>query len=343
MRTSVDASSVVRAADPSQIEKGLKLLNGKMQQPVGRRFDPCRRRHTPVNGLSEIVNFALWMRKEGFKHSTCYYGVQTLKTVARNANLYNPEAVKDYLAKATCSESRKERIVWELIRFYKWKNIPFNPPHYRPVDKLPFIPLEAEIDALISGCGTKTACLLQLLKETAMRAGEAYAAKWTDLDLERNQIIAQPAKGSRSRILKVSSKLISMLNRLPKTSQYVFRLETQDTLSAQKTARRNFERQRKRLATKLQNPRLLQIHLHSFRHYFATLTYNRTRDILFTMKQLGHHNIMHTLRYTQLVDWPNDQYVCKIAQNAREASSLIESGFEFVTDFQDAKLFRKRK
>jgi hypothetical protein len=36
---------VVRAADPSEIEKGLKLLNGKMQQPVGRRFDPCRRRH----------------------------------------------------------------------------------------------------------------------------------------------------------------------------------------------------------------------------------------------------------------------------------------------------------
>ncbi len=45
MRTSADASSVVRAADPFPIEKGLKLLNGKMQQPVGRRFDPCRRRH----------------------------------------------------------------------------------------------------------------------------------------------------------------------------------------------------------------------------------------------------------------------------------------------------------
>jgi hypothetical protein len=31
MRKSVDASSVVRAADPSLFEKGLRLLNGELQ------------------------------------------------------------------------------------------------------------------------------------------------------------------------------------------------------------------------------------------------------------------------------------------------------------------------
>jgi integrase/recombinase XerD len=266
-----------------------------------------------------------------------------LNSIARKANLNNPETVKEYLANATCSDSRKERLTWELIRFYKWKNIPFQPPHYKPIDKLPFIPLETEIDALISGSGRKTACLLQLLKETGMRAGEAYAAKWTDIDLEQSRIIVQPEKGSRSRTLKVSSRLISMLNRLPKNSQHIFRQEQQDHLTSLKTARRNFERQRKRLSIKLQNPRLNQIHLHTLRHFFATMTYNRTRDILYTMRQLGHHNIMHTLRYTQLVDWPTDQYVCKVAETVNDATMLIESGYEYVTDFNGTKLFRKRK
>jgi hypothetical protein len=73
------------------------------------------------------------------------------------------------------------------------------------------------------------------------------------------------------------------------------------------------------------------------------MTYNRTRDILYTMRQLGHHNIMHALRYTQLVDWPTDQYTCKVAETVHEATSLIESGYEYVTDFNGAKLFRKRK
>jgi hypothetical protein len=65
--------------------------------------------------LSEISEFAFWMRKQGFKHSTCYYGVQMLNSIARKVKLNNPEAVKEYLAKATCSDSRKERLVWELI------------------------------------------------------------------------------------------------------------------------------------------------------------------------------------------------------------------------------------
>jgi len=41
------------------------------------------------------------------------------------------------------------------------------------IRKIPFIPTETEIDHLIAGCGRKTATLLQLLKETGIRIGEA--------------------------------------------------------------------------------------------------------------------------------------------------------------------------
>ncbi len=67
-------------------------------------------------------------------------------------------------------------------------NIPWKPLAYRRTRKIPFIPLESEIDQLIAGCGRKTATLLQLLKETAMRVGEAWRIDWTDIDTERRTL-----------------------------------------------------------------------------------------------------------------------------------------------------------
>lgn len=66
-------------------------------------------------------------------------------------DLRQPELVKEYFAKRSCSERRKLRLVYELIRYYKEKGVAFDPPHYRQVDRLLIIPLKSEIDALISG------------------------------------------------------------------------------------------------------------------------------------------------------------------------------------------------
>jgi len=49
------------------------------------------------------------------------------------------------------------------------------------------------------------------------------------------------------------------------------------------------------------------------------------------------------LIYTQLIDIKNDDYVCKVAKSLTEASQLIEAGFEYVTEMDNVKLFRKRK
>jgi len=39
----------------------------------------------------------------------------------------------------------------------------------------------------------------------------------------------------------------------------------------------------------------------------------------------------------------NDEYYVKVAHNPKEACALVEAGFEYVTDMEDAKIFRKRK
>jgi len=101
--------------------------------------------------------------------------------------------------------------------------------------------------------------------------------------------------------------------------------------------------QRKKAARKLGNPRLLQITFHTFRHWKATMEYHKTKDILHVMRILGHKNIKNTLVYTQLIEFKEDEFVCKAAKTVKEAMELIENSFEFVCAFDNVKMFRKRK
>lgn len=203
--------------------------------------------------------------------------------------------------------------------------------------QLPFIPLEKEIDELIAGCGKKVAVSLQLLKETGMRIGEAWKLRWIDIDEERRTIRCRPEKGGDPRLFKVSNKLMAMLNILPKTSDHVFGEKSL------KSHRWNYVQQRKRLAKKLQNPRLKQITFHTFRHWKATMEYNRTKDILYVKQLLGHKNINSTLIYTQLVSFERDEYHVKVAKTVEDACELAESGFDYFTTIGGVQIFRKRK
>jgi len=61
------------------------------------------------------------------------------------------------------------------------------------------------------------------------------------------------------------------------------------------------------------------------------------------MRLLGHGSINNTLKYTQLVNFQNDDYVSKVANRIEEDCKLVEAGFEYVCDIEETKIFRKRK
>jgi len=67
------------------------------------------------------------------------------------------------------------------------------------------------------------------------------------------------------------------------------------------------------------------------------------KDILRAMQILGHKNLQCTLVYTYLANFSSDDDVCNGAKTIEEAKLPIETGFEFVTNVQGTKLFRKRK
>lgn len=55
-----------------------------------------------------------------------------------------------------------------------------------------------------------------MLKETGTRDSEAFALRWTDVDFETKTVRITPSKGGEPRLLRISHKLLRMLNLLPK-------------------------------------------------------------------------------------------------------------------------------
>ncbi len=103
---------------------------------------------------------------------------------------------------------------------------------------------------------------------------------------------------------------------------------------------------RKRAYLNFRDQELLKIRLYDLRHWFATTQYMKTRDLLHVKYLLGHRHIESTMRYVHLAQGlinTSEDYTCKAAKSVEEAAKLIEQGFEYITEFDGVKLFRKRK
>ena len=294
---------------------------------------------TPQQVREKILEYSWWLHKQGYAESTIISRTKLLQRLVKlGANLFDPESVKETIAKQkNWSNGRKANAVDAYTSFLVMLGMRWDPPRYKRIRKLPFIPTESELDQLIAGCGFKTGTFLLLLKETGMRAGEAINLTWNDVDFIAKTVRVTPEKGSEPRIFKVSDTLIERLKALPQTSNKVF------GKTKLKTMHKMYADQRKRIAAKTKNPRLQRITFHTFRHWKATMEYHKTKDILYVMKLLGHKNINNTLVYTQLVDFSEKEYVTKVAWTLEEACKLIEAGFEYVCEMEGAKIFRKRK
>jgi len=289
----------------------------------------------------KIVEFMWKLKRDGYSEKTIESYTKFLKALINcKGNLMNPDSIKDIIAKQkTWANKTKALAIASYSKFAELNGIFWKPPKYNVNRKMPFLPTEAEIDMLIASCGRKMSTLLQVLKETAMRVGEALRLKWTDIDFQRNIIILnQTEKNGKPRIFKVSNKLLAMLQKLRRKHETVFGKRTLGSFEV------DFYYQRKRAAEKLQNPRLMRITFHTLRHWKATMEYHKTKDILHVMQMLGHRNINSTLIYTQLVKFEKeDEFHSATAKTVEEAKKLIEAGFEYVCEIEGIKLFRKRK
>lgn len=302
------------------------------------------RRNENGDAKGKILEYSWWLKKTGKSDATIKGREKLLRVmVKRGASLWDPESIKEVIARQQWSNGRKNNAVDAYSLFLKMVGGKWEPPLYQTIRKLPFIPKETEIDQLIAGCSRRMATFLQTLKETGARSGEIWVLRWADIDFESKIVNITPEKNSNPRVVHLSNKLLEMLQRLPK--RYGDRAFSLPNMPIDHHAD-NFTGQRKRIAHKIGNPRLLNIHFHTLRHWKGTMLYHKTKDMYYVMQALGHKNIKNTLLYVQLEEalFQGEQdYISKVAKTEKGICGLVEAGFEYVTEFEGAKIFRKRK
>jgi integrase len=264
-----------------------------------------------------------------------------INRLQKRVNLWDVSAVEKYILNATMSNGHKNTICYAYHDWCSMNGFDYSPKLFKREEKLPYIPREAQLDQLISGCGGRLSCFLQLLKESACRPVEAWRLTPRDFDLQQQMCyVNKPAKGSNPRIVKMSDKLTAMITKLIHDTPLESRLWKSELIHLQ----RSYQRRRKTLAARLSDPNLNMISLRTFRHWKATTEYHRTKDILYVKQLLGHKRIENTLVYTHLIDFGDeDSFTVRVASTIDEFTALLESGFEYVSEYDGMKILRKRK
>jgi integrase len=256
-------------------------------------------------------------------------------------NLDDPETVKEHIAKQTeWSNAYKQGVAYAYNNYVKINELQWSLPYFRAEDKLPKIPTEEKINQIIVRARGKYVLVFSILRDTGIRPIELERTKLRDIDLDTGVITVRTAKGGTGRTVQVKSQTLAMLKEY--LGKYNFGLNDNPFPKRKKMTDR-WIRLRNTVAEKLKDVTFKTIRLYDLRHFFATMTYHKTRDIIYTQRKLGHRNLRNTMRYVQLINFKDDEFTSAVAMTLKETCQLVEAGFEFVCEMDGAKIFRKRK
>ena len=121
---------------PGLVDRGVGLRGFESHPPHHERY--------PLQG--KVLEHAFWLKKEGYRESTIVSRIKLLAGLAKKSDLLDPESVKIAIARLNVTEGRKENIVCVYGSFCRQLDLPFAPPKYHWVERLPFIPSESEVD-----------------------------------------------------------------------------------------------------------------------------------------------------------------------------------------------------
>jgi integrase/recombinase XerD len=181
----------------------------------------------------------------------------------------------------------------------------------------------------------------RLAMECGLRPVEIGNLTLNDIDLEKGLVSIVSAKHGNPRVLKLKSETQALLTNFVKKRNFGL---NDRIFSSGAVISNTYERLKASVAKKLNDPELKKVRLYDLRHYYATMLYYKSKDILLVKEKLGHKNINNTLIYTHLVNFNDkEEFYSATAKTVEEAAKLIEQGFDCICDVDGVKLFRKRK
>jgi len=280
------------------------------------------------------------MKKDGYSENTIKPIGRRLRNLAKHINLDRPDEAKEFIAKANWSNGYKENMVNAYNHYAVFHRLPWKKPKYQRAFSIKKLPLESDIDLIISYTKTRNRVAFRLVKECGLRPIEVSNLTLKQIDLNSGRIYPETAKGGGARVLKLKSETLALLKQLISARNLSLK---EKIFPCSKTLQKNWNKLRNKLAERLGKPELKQIRLYDLRHFYGTMLYQRTMDIVHVQRKMGHRSIKNTLVYIDLVDFENEEYISKVAHKPEEIQELIEIGFEYVCQKGDLTFFRKRK
>ena len=284
---------------------------------------------TKLQHLSKANQRAIWYR---------------LQRLSREVNLQRPAEVEKFVYSMNVKNNYKNKLFAAYQHFCHANTILYRKP--KRLTEEPYvihIPTEQRIDKIIACCGRVYSVVFSISKY-GLRPDEISKLTFRNVDLQNRKLTIPTSKLGAQRTLQLKKQTIEILreyiNRKGITSP------NEKLFGSTRKVKETWRKYRSRAYTKFKDPELLKIRLYDLRHWFATTTYMKTRDIFYVKYALGHRRIENTMIYIHLAKaLTNDaeDYICKTAKTVEEARKLIEAGFEYVTEFEGVKLFRKRK
>ena len=250
----------------------------------GRGFK-SRSVHFELNSLhSEKIFNTLWcMKKDHLAESTIKVTDRRLRMMAKTVDIDNPEKVRECLANKKGKNSYIEGLVDSYDRYARYNEISWSKPLIKRSSQPPYVPTEEEITILTTDAGKKYSLILSIFRDTGLRPIELERAKLRWFDLTRGLVNVETAKHGNARTLILKTQTLAMLKEY--VGKHGFGLND-NIFPKVRTMRTAFQRIRQRTANKLHRPELIRISLYSFRHFFATMLYHRTKDILHVKQML---------------------------------------------------------
>lgn len=187
------------------------------------------------------------------------------------------------------------------IRWGYIKESPLKDTKYLEVtDSVPIrILTKEEIETFLKNCPPRYYPIFYTFLTTAIRKGELCNLEWADIDMEKKIIYIRKKKDflpkSKERQIPINPRLYEILQKLPKTSNYVFPDSNNKRYPKNKLRRKMIK------IAKISGIKGLT-RLHSLRHTTASHLVMKGVDLPTIQKLLGHANIKTTMIYAHITD-----------------------------------------
>lgn len=298
--------------------------------------------------LPEIINVLIKMKNKGKSDYTIESTDKRLTMLSNHADLNDPEAVEQFIAQLKTTEGYKATLCTAYQKYCTYYKIEWEQPTYTGQSKIFKLPRKEQILQIIASATKGDLPLkLSISYECGLRPVEVtgeHGLTPENIDLTNKTITPNTAKHGLPRMLPISTNLRDQIQAfiIKKKLNNKDRLFNQTPRNYSKV----YRTLRNRVARNLNDPSIRQIRLYDLRHYFGTMLYDKTKNLGFTAEQMGHRNWANTQIYVKILAILNlneEEFHCAVARTPEEICKLIETGFQYVTEMDGLKFFKKRK